>query len=504
MITVETIAKLKEHSEGLTLLYVEDNEGLLVKAQRLMEKFFANVVSASDGEEGLAAFKEHRPQIVITDMNMPRLDGIEMIAKIKELSPSTKFIIISAFDEREHLLRAIKVGIFDYLKKPIKVDELAKTLLRCIESIDTEENSSLFNSYMDDLLNYQSDLLALISKDKLLFVNQMFLDFFGVQTLEAFDAKHADFGLLLREHQGFLSSRKPGSWFLEASRKPGKLFHVKIANNEGENRHFILKMHPLPKKKEMYIMSLNDITELNLLSLFDSRAVENDEKYKNRDTLVKLMEVIQKNSAEIKIHNFYKGLTITNVGLISQINEKHIVVKSSFMQQKAAQYQRSMLISSEIFPSAVLCEPIMKIDFEQQTIIFKEMRFLPRNPTQRKSVRVYPEEQHTVSLFYEERKFYGEVRVHDISVDALKLELNALPAGLKEGTKVVINMVLEKEKKPMIIHVPAEVIRVEELARSFYVVVLLESAPAQKRLLIEYVSHRQMKLIREFKGMQFG
>jgi CheY-like chemotaxis protein len=504
MITVETIAKLKEHSEGLTLLYVEDNEGLRIKAHRLMEKFFANVISATDGEEGLAAFKEHRPQIVITDMNMPKLDGIEMIAKIKELSPSTKFIIISAFDEREHLLRAIKVGTFDYLKKPIKIDELAQTLLRCIESIDTEENSSLFNSYMDDLLNYQSDLLALISRDKLLFVNQMFLDFFTVQTIEEFDAKHTDFGSLLREHKGFLHSREPGSWFLEASREAGKLFHTKIADKEGESRHFILKMHPLPKKKGMYIMSLNDITELNLLSLFDSRAVENDEKYKNRNTLVKLMKVIQKNSAEIKIHNFYKGLTITNVGMISEINEKHIVVKSSFMQQKAAQYQKSILISSELFPSAVLCEPIVKIDFEQQTIIFKEMRFLPRNPTQRKSVRVCPEEQHTVSLFYEERKFYGEVRVHDISVDAVKLELNALPAGLKEGTKVEINMVLASDRKPMIIHVPAEVLRVEELARSFFVVVILESEPEQKRQLIEYVSRRQMNLIREFKGIQFG
>lgn len=504
MITLETIVKLKEHSEGLTLLYVEDNEGLRIKAHHLMEKFFVNVVSASDGEEGLAAFKEHRPQIVITDINMPKLDGIEMIEKIKELSPSTKFIIISAFDDKEHLLRAIKVGVFNYLKKPIRIDELTQTLLRCIESIDTEENSALFNSYMDDLLNYQSDLLALVSKDKLLFVNQMFLDFFAVQALEAFDAKYADFGVVLREHKGFLYNRGPGSWFVEASREAGKLFHVKIANNEGESRHFILKMHPLPKKKEMYIMSLNDITELNLLSLFDSRAVEEDEKYKNRNTLVKLMEVIQKNSAEIKLHNFYKGLTITNVGMIVKISDKYVVVKSSYMQQKAVQYQKSLLISSEIFPSAVLCEPIVKIDFEQQTIVFSEMRFLPRNPTQRKSVRVCPEEQHTVSLFYEERKFYGEVRVHDLSVDAVKLELNALPAGLKPGTKLVINMVLENDKKPMIIHVPAEVLRVEELARSFYVVVLLASEPAQKRLLIEYVSRRQMNLIREFKGIQFG
>ena len=504
MLNSETILELRELSDGLTLLYVEDNEGLREKAFKLLKKLFVDVIYAVDGQEGYEKFKEFHPQIVISDIRMPKLDGLEMIKQIKQIDPSTKFIITSAFDDKEHLFKAIESGVFHYMKKPVKIDELADILIKCIHSISIEENSSLFNGYMEDMLNYQSDLLALMSKDKALFVNQMFLDFFNINNIDEFDDKYVDFGSLLLEHNGFLYNQDEVSWFKETSGMPDKLFHVKIKDQKNDNRHFILKMHPVPKKKNIYIMSLNDITDLNLLSLFDSKAVENDERLKSRGTIVNLMEIIHKNNAEIKVHNFYKGLTITSLGLIARIQGEHIIIKSSFMQQKAAQYQKSILISSEIFPSAILCEPIENIDFEKQLIIFKNIRFLPRNPTQRKSVRVAPEEHHTVSMFFEERKFYGDVKIHDVSVEAVKLELNALPAGLKKDMKVSVDMVLEHDRKPMIINTPAIVLRIEEQTRMFFLVLKLELSPTHKKQLIDYVARRQMILIREFKGLQFG
>ncbi len=504
MLTADTIHELQELSAGLTLLYVEDNDGLREKALILLKKLFVNVISASDGQEGYELFKQYRPQIVVTDIRMPGVDGMEMIKQIKQLDPSVKFIITSAFDDKEYLLQAIDLGVFHYIKKPVKVDELTETLIKCIDSISVDENSSLFNSYMEDMLNYQSDLLALMSRGKPLFVNQMFLDFFNIENINEFDARYPDFGALLLEHKGFLYNHDETYWYDESRKGLDKLFHVKIKDHSGNNKHFILKMHPVPKRENIYIMSLNDITDLNLLSLFDSKAVENDDKIKNRRTIVNLLEVIQKNSAEIKIHNFYKGLTITNLGLILDIQDEHITIKTSFMQQKAAQIQKSILISSEIFPTAILCEPIEKIDFEKQTITFKEVRFLPRNPTQRKSVRVCPEEHHTVSLFLEERKFYGDVRIYDVSVEAMKLEMKALPAGLKESTPVSVDMVLEYDRKPLIINTPAEVIRIEEMSTSYFVVVSLTLTSAHKKRLIDYVAKRQMNLIREFKGLQFG
>ncbi len=504
MALTDAISELKEISTGLTLLYVEDNAGLRTKAEQLIKKFFTNVITASDGEEGYELFKELHPQIVLTDIRMPKLDGLEMMERIKHIDPSTKFIVTSGYDDKDYLLRSIHIGVYEFLKKPVKVDELIHALTGCIKSISTEENSSLFHSYMQDMLNYQSDILVLISNSKPIFVNQMFLDFFDVETLDDFDNKNIDFGSLLLEHKGFLYNHDDIDWYAEATKEPGKLFHTKLKDKDMQSRHFILKMHALPKKMGTYIMSLNDITDLNLLSLFDSKAVEEDKKIQSRSTLINLMNVIYKNDAEIKLHNFFKGLTITNLGLIVHIDDNHIVVKTSYMQQKAIQYQKNVLISSEVFPSAILCEPITNIDFEKQTIVFKEMRFLPRNPTQRKSVRVEPEAHHSVSLFFENRKFYGDVRIKDLSVEAVKLDVNALPAGLKVNTSVTVDMVLEHDRKPIIINTPATVSRIDEMPRSYFIVLLLELSTQHRQQLVDYVANRQMGLIREFKGMQFG
>ncbi len=501
---VNELSQLREMAHGLSLLYVEENEGLRTKMHGVLEKFFTGVLSFGDGAKGLEAFRSFRPQIVITGINTPSLDGFNLIKRIKKIEPMTKFIILSSSEDRELLHKAITLGVCDYLNKPVKVNVLYRALIRCIGAIDVEENGSLFNHYMNDMLNYQGDPLAMISQEHLLFVNQMFLDFFGVADLDEFYQEHKGFGELLREHKGFLYNHEEKHWFNEASSKPGKLFHVKIANLQGESRHFILKLHQIPQKQNIYIMSLNDITDLNLLSLYDSKAVLEDERHQNQDALLKLFQVVKKNNAEIKIHNFYKGLAITNVGSVVQVDDKAIILKTTYIQQKAVKLQQNMLISSEIFPHAILCEPILKVDFDRQMIACHEMRFVEHNATQRKAVRVFPEEHHTVTLFYEERKFYGDVVIHDLSIEALKLEMNALPAGLKEGSKVAVDMVLEHHKKPLIIHSMAEVIRIEEKARSYFIALAFDLEPQHKKHLIDYVSVRQMNLIREFKGLKFG
>ena len=189
MLESSVILELKKLSDGLTLLYVEDNEGLRAKALVLLKKFFSNVISASDGEEGYNLFKEHRPEIVISDIRMPKLNGLEMIRLIKQLEPSTKFIITSAFDDKEYLFQSIDAGVFHYMKKPVKIDELVTTLTRCIKAINAEDNSSLFNTYMEDMLNYQADIIALMSNNVPIFVNQMFLDFFNVESIDDFTSK---------------------------------------------------------------------------------------------------------------------------------------------------------------------------------------------------------------------------------------------------------------------------------------------------------------------------
>jgi len=108
----------------LRALFVEDEEMIVETMGGYFKRRFRELHYAQNGEEGLQKFIELRPDIVITDIEMPRMDGLKMCAAIKEISPDTPFIFTTAFSEPEQLEAANKLGAFAYLVKPIDYGEL--------------------------------------------------------------------------------------------------------------------------------------------------------------------------------------------------------------------------------------------------------------------------------------------------------------------------------------------------------------------------------------------
>jgi two-component system, OmpR family, response regulator VanR len=112
----------------LSVLFVEDEKELREALESAIGDEFSHFIVARDGEDGLKKFKKFKPDIVITDIMMPIRNGLEMAKEIKKLSRETPVIVLSAFSEKEKLLKAIDVGIDKYLIKPIDPDELMVTL----------------------------------------------------------------------------------------------------------------------------------------------------------------------------------------------------------------------------------------------------------------------------------------------------------------------------------------------------------------------------------------
>jgi len=86
------------------------------------------VYSALNGEEGLKLFEEYRPDVVIADIVMPKMDGLIMARRIRAIDPSTIIIVLSAFDNKENLLEAISIGIDRFLPKPLNYEHLLKII----------------------------------------------------------------------------------------------------------------------------------------------------------------------------------------------------------------------------------------------------------------------------------------------------------------------------------------------------------------------------------------
>jgi YesN/AraC family two-component response regulator len=116
--------------EFIKVLYVEDEPMISDQISMILEDEVDEIFVAKNGAEGLEIFKEHKDDIdlVITDIQMPKLNGIEMIKEIKKIVPSKPVIITTAFTESEYLVEAIKLGVDKFLQKPIDLHELIETI----------------------------------------------------------------------------------------------------------------------------------------------------------------------------------------------------------------------------------------------------------------------------------------------------------------------------------------------------------------------------------------
>ncbi len=115
------------------LLIVEDEPGMNEILRILLESDGYNVKSAMDGEEGIELLKKDIFDLVITDIKMPGVDGFEVLRKAKELSPDTLVIMVTAFGTTESAIEAMKLGAYDYIHKPFKIDEIRIVVNKALE-----------------------------------------------------------------------------------------------------------------------------------------------------------------------------------------------------------------------------------------------------------------------------------------------------------------------------------------------------------------------------------
>ncbi len=112
----------------MKILYVEDEQEAREALSKYLKRRFGKIFTAVDGEEGLSVFQAQKPDLVIVDLYMPKMDGLEMIREIKKLSPDVHVIITSAVDDVNVILQSVDIGINKYLLKPIDSEDLISAI----------------------------------------------------------------------------------------------------------------------------------------------------------------------------------------------------------------------------------------------------------------------------------------------------------------------------------------------------------------------------------------
>jgi len=106
------------------LLYVEDEENIREEMIEILELDFDKVHTAKNGKEGLELYKKHKPDLVITDIQMPLMDGLTLSKEVLSIKPDAKIILTSAFNENSYREQIEELGITAYINKPINIIEL--------------------------------------------------------------------------------------------------------------------------------------------------------------------------------------------------------------------------------------------------------------------------------------------------------------------------------------------------------------------------------------------
>lgn len=145
----------KPINKNIKILYVEDDDIARENGIEYLENYFESIYEASDAISALKLYESIKPDIIITDIQMPKLNGLEFIKRIRNEDKKTQVIVLTAYSDKDYLFKAIELQLVKYLIKPIKEQELEEALELCVKSIESDSSNiiDLGSSCSYDLYN---------------------------------------------------------------------------------------------------------------------------------------------------------------------------------------------------------------------------------------------------------------------------------------------------------------------------------------------------------------
>ncbi len=145
---------MKKHKGKI--LIVEDEKSMREVLKILLEEEAHEVTTASDGLEGLLSLDKDIFDLVITDIKMPKADGFKILKKVKEISPDTVVMMITAFSNTETAIEAMKLGAYDYISKPFNINELRLKVRKAIEKKKESEELELLRTKIETIYSLEN------------------------------------------------------------------------------------------------------------------------------------------------------------------------------------------------------------------------------------------------------------------------------------------------------------------------------------------------------------
>ena len=127
-----------------TILYAEDNDSIRENYISFLKTYFSKVYEAENGTKALELYNKHRPDVLLLDINMPGINGLDLAKLIRKKDENVKIIMLTAYSDTEKLLQATELNLAKYLIKPIKTFELENIINTTIEKLNSKDSQDSF------------------------------------------------------------------------------------------------------------------------------------------------------------------------------------------------------------------------------------------------------------------------------------------------------------------------------------------------------------------------
>lgn len=247
---------------NLRLLYVEDDLETREELQSILALYVAELYTAKNGREGLAMFRQHLPDIVVTDIQMPEMNGLSMAADIKAANPEQAIVVLSAYNDVEYLFRALELNIQHYVTKPISVERLLSKLSEIGQQMhlarEARQSTRLLEQYK--LLVDEKAIVVKVDLDgKMTYVNRHFCALSGYQEQEVlgkhflFSATKTDTHQLFETIKTTLLNQRKWTGMLKQRAKSGDDYVVDVS---------VIAVYDADDQLEEYVALMVDMTEI--------------------------------------------------------------------------------------------------------------------------------------------------------------------------------------------------------------------------------------------------
>ncbi|WP_415396416.1 response regulator [Sulfurimonas sp. CS5] len=295
------IVKLKKYASKCSVLYVEDDEIIRTQTASFLGRFFTDVVLAEDGVIGLAKYKERKFDVVITDINMPNMNGIEMIEAIKEILYTQIILVTSAHNDSEYLMKLINLDVSRFVLKPFNNKQFLYVLYKIAEELTFEnERKELQEEVVSLSKNAQIIVdeikigIITIKDNEVNMANRAFLDIGGFDSYDTLKLEMPEIGVLFEEASHCVNATSNKDLIEQLEQLGDDEKKVRIIKDTKTYEYQVTSTKL--EEENSYILTFSDITAIH-------NALYNDEhtKLPIRKFVLEKIELLKQGVSELGV-----------------------------------------------------------------------------------------------------------------------------------------------------------------------------------------------------------